>query len=352
MVENEIIPNNEALRINALQRYQILDTPPDGAFDRITALLSQLLDVPIAIASLVDTDRIWFKSHHGVDVSEITRVPGLCASAILSNGPYIISDARIDPRSLTNPLVAGEFGLRFYAAVPLKTHDNYNLGTLCCLDFKPRTPTKEQIEILETLAQVIMDQMELRLAARRVDALHKNLQDLHETLLVQAAHDSLTEIWNRGAIMELLDQALDRSRREKLPLSVMILDIDFFKRVNDTYGHQAGDDVLIAVVRRLQEVFRNSDFIGRIGGEEFLCVMYPCPMKEATRIAERCRQAVCTVPISIGDDKQTALDVTISGGIFSTDNDIDIAAKKIIKKADDALYSAKQNGRNRIVVGL
>ncbi len=186
MIDKSIIPNYERERVSALQRYQILDTPPDGAFDSITELLSQLLDVPIVIASLVDTDRIWFKSHHGVAVSEIGREPGLCASAILGNEPYIISDTRLDPRSLTNPLVAGEFGLRFYAAVPLQTHDNFNLGTLCCLDFKPRTLTKAQIAVIESLAKVIMDQMELRLAARRVDELHQNLLESHETVQIQA----------------------------------------------------------------------------------------------------------------------------------------------------------------------
>ena len=186
MLNTAIIPVNERERISALQRYEILDTPPDGAFDSITELLSQLLEVPIVIASLVDTDRIWFKSHHGLAISEIERVPGLCASAILGNDPYIISDALHDPRTLTNPLVAGDFGLRFYAAVPLKTYDNFNLGTLCCLDFKPRTLTKAQIATIETLAKVIMDQMELRLAARRVDELNQNLLESHEKMQRQA----------------------------------------------------------------------------------------------------------------------------------------------------------------------
>jgi diguanylate cyclase (GGDEF)-like protein len=347
-----ISPSSESERINALLRYQILDTPPEDAFDRITALVAQLLNIPIVVASLVDTDRIWFKSHHGMAISKVERVPGLCDSAILGNEPYIISDALNDPRSVENPLVTGEFGLRFYAAIPLQTHDHYNLGTLSCVDFTPRTITEEQIGILKIFAQVIMDQMELRLAARRVDELHQNLIDAHEALKIQASHDSLTKIWNRGAIMELLSQTLGRSQREKLPLSVMVIDIDFFKKVNDTYGHPVGDEVLIAVVNRLQQVFRNSDFIGRMGGEEFLCVMYPCNREEASRIAERCRQAVCTLLIPSGKDPESNLNVTISGGFFSTDQCLDIAAQVIIQKADDALYISKHNGRNRMTFGV
>ena len=134
----ELIPSNEAERLAAVRRYDVLDTPPDGAFDRITALAARLFDVPIAIVSIVDTDRIWFKSHHGLDVEEIGREAGLCASAILHDGPWLVTDAAIDPRTLANPLVAGEFGLRFYAGVPLTTHDGYNLGTLCVIDHEPR----------------------------------------------------------------------------------------------------------------------------------------------------------------------------------------------------------------------
>ena len=98
-----------------LRRYAILDTPPDGSFDHVAAIAARLFDVPIAIVSLVDEDRIWFKAHHGLDIEQIDRSPGLCASAILQADPYVLTDASCDPRSLANPLVAGEFGLRFYA---------------------------------------------------------------------------------------------------------------------------------------------------------------------------------------------------------------------------------------------
>ena len=160
----------EARRLVALRTYEILDTPPDGCFDRVTAIAAQLFSAPIAIVSLVDEDRIWFKSHHGLDVQQIDRGPGLCASAILQDRPYIIEDARRDVRALANPLVAGEFGLRFYAAVPLRTGDGFNLGTLCVIDREPREASPRQVEQLEQLAAIVMDQMELRLQARRAIA--------------------------------------------------------------------------------------------------------------------------------------------------------------------------------------
>ena len=165
----------EQERIAALHRYDLLDTPPDSAFDNITALAAKLLKAPVAIISLVDSDRIWFKSHHGLDVSQIDRVPGLCTSAILSDEVYSLLDASIDPRSLANPLVTGEFGLRFYAAAPLQTHDQHNLGTLCVLDFKARTISDDDIDILKCLAKAVMDQMELRLSARLINE-HKQAE--------------------------------------------------------------------------------------------------------------------------------------------------------------------------------
>jgi GAF domain-containing protein len=160
-------PLNEEKRIEALKRYDILDTPPDGSFDRITKLASTIFGVPIAIISLVDTDRIWFKSAYGLTVNQIDREPGLCASAILSNDVYVIGDACNDPRSLANPLVAGEFGLKFYAAAPLQTEDQCNLGTLCIIDRVTRTLTEKEQLILKQLGDVVMDEMELRLSLRQ-----------------------------------------------------------------------------------------------------------------------------------------------------------------------------------------
>ena len=175
-------PPNEPERLDVLRRYQILDTPPDGAFDHITALTAELLRVPIAIISLVDHDRVWFKSHHGLDVDTVGRDAGLCASAILSPDFYEVCDAKVDLRTLSNPLVAGSFGLRFYAAVPLRTHDGFNLGTLCVIDREPRELTKSESANLERLAAMVMDQMELQLSARIIAGLEQEQRVMNEQL--------------------------------------------------------------------------------------------------------------------------------------------------------------------------
>ncbi|MEP2775854.1 MAG: GAF domain-containing sensor histidine kinase [Luteolibacter sp.] len=182
----------ESRRLAALRRYEILDTPPDGAFDGITSLAAKLLRVPIALTTLVDTDRIWFKSRHGLELEQIGRDPGLCASAILKSEPYVVEDARVDPRTLANPLVAGEFGLQFYAAVPLTTHDSHNLGTLCVIDKEPRKLGADDLEILQTLADLVVDQMELRLASREVAKVNDELRAISEErqgFLAIASHD-------------------------------------------------------------------------------------------------------------------------------------------------------------------
>ena len=167
-VDPRLIPDDEAMRLEAVRRYEILDTPRDGSFDRVTSLAAKIFGVPIASVTVVDSDRIWFKSAFGIDADQIGRDPGLCASAILSDDITLVPDARRDPQALNNPLVLGELGLRFYAGAPLKTADGYNLGTLNIIDREPRELSEVEQSILLDLAQIVVDELELRLAARHL----------------------------------------------------------------------------------------------------------------------------------------------------------------------------------------
>ncbi|MBD2104099.1 GAF domain-containing protein [Leptolyngbya sp. FACHB-261] len=170
------VPLNESERLAALYRYNILDTPPEAAFDRITALAARLFGMPIALVSLIDESRGWFKSAYGIDLKEVQRDATICSLALLSSEVLVIPDTRQDYRLTCNPFVQNEPGLRFYAGAPLLTRDGFNLGTLCLLDTKPRDAlTDEQQEVLSDLAAMVVDELELRLAARRVAQIDRAL---------------------------------------------------------------------------------------------------------------------------------------------------------------------------------
>lgn len=211
-----IVSPSEAARLAAVRRYAILDTPLDGAFDRVTRLAARCFGVPISIVSIVDHDRIWFKSHHGIDVEETRREPGLCASAILQYVPWIVSDAEVDPRTLTNPLVCGELGLRFYAGVPLTTSDGYNLGTLNVIDTKPRQVSEEEIATLQDLAAIVVDELEVRLAARGEQ---QRLDRERADFVVTAAHElrtPLAAVYGAAKLLARSDLGDDGSREKLL----------------------------------------------------------------------------------------------------------------------------------------
>jgi serine/threonine protein kinase len=160
-------PDPEAERSAAVARYNLLDTPPDDAFDRITALAARLFHVPVAIVTIVDADRIWFKSHHGIAITEVERAEGLTLVGGLHERTLVVQDADTDPRITGNPTLSHAQGVRFYAGAPLITSDGFNLGTLCITDTRPRPTSDEEVLVLEDLAALVLHEMELRRAIQR-----------------------------------------------------------------------------------------------------------------------------------------------------------------------------------------
>jgi len=156
----------EVRRIAAVRRYGILDTPAERPFDRITALAASLFRVPFSTLSIVDEDRIWFKSCRGLNVRQVDREPGLCASSIWHDMPWILTDARKEVSAFANNLIVGEFGIRFYVGIPLRTTDGLALETLNVLDRIPREVHGDELKHLDNLASLAMDLLELRHSAR------------------------------------------------------------------------------------------------------------------------------------------------------------------------------------------
>jgi formate hydrogenlyase transcriptional activator len=175
------LPDNEAERLNALRRYQILDTPPEPAFDRIAEMAANFFHVPMAGVSLVDEDRIWFKSRLGIEASQTARDAGLCSTAMLSQGVFHLRDAAHDERATAHSLVH-DLGIRFYAGAPLRTEQGLNLGTVWVIDQKPRELASGEAEMLRALAALAMNQMELRLYAEKVAQLERAERTIGEEL--------------------------------------------------------------------------------------------------------------------------------------------------------------------------
>jgi two-component system, cell cycle response regulator len=181
------------------------------------------------------------------------------------------------------------------------------------------------------------------LTGRRIARLQQELIEAREVLRAEATHDVLTGLWNRRAILNLLQQEISRAAREGSSLTVALADIDHFKNINDTYGHPAGDEVLREVSRRMQASIRTYDVLGRYGGEEFLLVFPGCKQQKAFGVAERVRKAVSSDVVELSG---TEITVTLSMGVSVFNGAEDAAA--MISRADETLYQAKGHGRNRV----
>ena len=201
------LPRHETDRLDALQRYDILDTLPEQAFDDLARLAAQICQTPIALITLVDADRQWFKSKVGLTVSETPRDVAFCAHTIVERRLLIVPDTSQDDRFASNPLVTGEPKIRFYVGVPLMTPDNFALGTLCAIDYVPRELSSQQQEALEILARQVVTQLELR---RHLLALQQvNQQQQQAELALQNIYAQLeTKVTDRTAELVSINQQL------------------------------------------------------------------------------------------------------------------------------------------------
>jgi diguanylate cyclase (GGDEF)-like protein len=264
-------PPDETQRLRTLQSLRVLDTPSDQHFDQITRLAQRLLDVPMALVSLVDSHRQWFKSRQGLDATETPRDVSFCGHTILGDEVMVIEDALLDERFHDNPLVAGEPKIRFYAGYPLRAPNGHKLGTLCVIDREPRRLSAEELDTLIDLGRLTEGQLRS---------------------MALATTDELTRIPNRRGFRTIAEQVLANAARSRVPLALLHFDLDGFKEINDVEGHEAGDRALATFARCLLKTCRTADVLGRLGGDEFCALLWGADAAGVERLRERLEKSV------------------------------------------------------------
>ena len=245
-------PLNETQRLMSLQALRILDTPAEERFDRIARMAQRMFDVETCLISLVDGNRQWFKSRQGLDAGDTDRDISFCGHAILGEEVFVVGDAAADPRFEDNPLVTGPPHIRFYAGCPVRSPDGHRIGTLCLIDPKPRGFPPAEQEILRDLAALVDD--ELRVTG-------------------QSTVDDLTMIANRRGFDTVASHMLSLCRRTNTDAEMIFFDIDQLGKINETSGHEAGDEVLRHFAKLLIRCFRSADVVARLGGDEFVVLL-------------------------------------------------------------------------------
>lgn len=308
--------DDEFGRQRALDAMNVVDTPKAPEFERITKLVQSIFGAPVVAVSLIDRRRQWFKSIQGLDVKETTRDVAFCDHTIRQSQCFKVEDATKDPLFAENPLVTGEPFIRSYLGAPLKTQDGYMLGALCVIDYEPRSFTKQQEQMLMSFADVVMGEMELRRSA---------------------AIDELTRLPNRRAFNDcLLDVAASPDA------CLVLMDVDHFKKINDTHGHPAGDTVLKKLAGVLASICGPETMACRIGGEEFGIVLRGKDAEQPVAFADMLRKAISEQVI----DEIEKAKVTASFGVAKAKPGEPMNEWQ--ERADKALYRSKHDGRDRV----
>lgn len=255
----------------AVARYNILDSAAERDFDNLTVLAAEVFGASFAAISFIDRTRQWFKAELGLGVDETPIEQSFCAHALESPDIFLVTDASLDPMFDTNPLVTGHPHIRFYAGMRVLANDGTPIAAICVMDPQPRPDgvTEAQRLTLQILASQVESLLELRYALIQQKQQVALQRTLSRQLRHMSNHDELTGLPRRNLFREKLDAALEQARQSGRRAAVMTVDVDHFKQINDSFGHDVGDSLLCAFAKRFRAATRKTDTVARLGGDEF-----------------------------------------------------------------------------------
>lgn len=310
------IPEGEALRLATLKAANVLDTPPEERFDRVTRMAKRMFRVPIALVSIIDEDRQWFKSKQGLDACETPRNISFCGHAILGDDIFLIKNALEDERFADNPLVTGDPHIRFYAGCPLRAGDGQKIGTLCIIDSEPREFDRDDAIALRDLASMVEDELA---------ALHTSTTD------------ELTKISNRRGFLQLAQYGLSFCVRNKQPASLAFIDLDGFKPINDNFGHAEGDLALAAFAEVMCASFRSTDLFARLGGDEFVVLLTGAKEDVAQTVLDKFGAMLD----AYNNQAQRGYRLRFSCGVVEFDPAAPLTLEQLLAAGDAKMYAIK-----------
>lgn len=298
-------PANESERLASLRKMILLDTPDEEAFDRITRLAAAMFRAPIALISLVDQNRQWFKSCIGLSARETGRDISFCGHAILNNQVFVIPDAREDTRFADNPLVVGEPYIRFYAGKPLKNDSQHNIGTLCIISPEPRNFSAQDIGLLEDLGRIAEEVFRARQLANTQLLLIEELDYSKRQHLI----DKLLRIWNREGTSNIIKREIEIAVQQAGKLSVFVLQLTGYKTRIDQNNALGAHDFILDVVKQLRRQVPPQVAIGRYA-DATLAICWPgIAGKESEQILSALQANLCRLSESDQPDRDIAFTV-------------------------------------------
>ncbi len=316
------LPENEQQRLASLHESGLLDSGTHERFDRLTRLAKRMFDIPVALISLVDSNTLHFKSCDGIPNGQVLRDISFCGHAILSAQPLIVPDARLDDRFFDNPLVVGTPHIRFYAGYPLQLPDGLIVGSFCLIAPEPRQFTEDDIAVLKDFAHIVEDEF---------------------AAINTATTDELTGLFNRRGFHNLSKYAITSARRRAEPLTLAWIDLNKFKEINDTYGHEEGDNALRAMAALLRDSFREADLLVRYGGDEFAVLFSDTDDKGAWVAMQHLAEQAEVFNQTSGHPWQ----LSFSWGVSEYDHDTDPSMATWIASADEKMYAMKLKSKQQ-----